>query len=166
MGCLFTWLASSWRLHQETFIALGNFPWLNAFPGLYRFRTWIFCQHIMNSSTFQDRFFYLFIYLCLIYSLAALDLCCCMRAFSSCGEWGLLFVVVCGLIVVASLVAEHGLQACGLQQLWRTGSVVVARGLQSTGSVVVAHRLSCSTACGIFLDQGSNPSPLHQQADS
>ena len=30
--------------------------------------------------------------------------------FSSCGEWGLLFVVVCGLlIVVASLVAEHGL---------------------------------------------------------
>ena len=35
---------------------------------------------------------------------------CCMRSFSSCGEWGLLFVVVRGLlIVVASLVAEHGL---------------------------------------------------------
>ena len=33
-------------------------------------------------------------------------------------------------------------------------------------SVVVAHGLSCSTACGIFLDQGSNPCPLHQQADS
>ena len=32
------------------------------------------------------------------------------RAFSSCGEQGLLFVVVHGLlIVVASLVAEHGL---------------------------------------------------------
>ena len=39
-----------------------------------------------------------------------LGLRCCMRAFSSCGEWGLLFVVVRGLlIVVASLVAEHGL---------------------------------------------------------
>ena len=30
--------------------------------------------------------------------------------FSSCGEWGLLFVAACRLlIVVASLVAEHGL---------------------------------------------------------
>ena len=28
-------------------------------------------------------------------------------------------------------------------------------------SVVVAHGLSCSTACGIFPDQGSNPCPLH-----
>ena len=27
------------------------------------------------------------------------------------------------------------------------------------GSIVVPHRLSCSTACGIFLDQGLNPSP-------
>ena len=42
--------------------------------------------------------------------LAALGLCCCARAFSSCGERGLLFVAVCRLlIVVASLVAEHGL---------------------------------------------------------
>ena len=42
--------------------------------------------------------------------LAALGLRCCVRAFSSCSEWGLLFVAVCGiLIAVASLVAEHGL---------------------------------------------------------
>ena len=34
------------------------------------------------------------------------------------------------------------------------------------GSVVVAHRPSCSAACGIFPDQGSNPCPLHWQADS
>ena len=48
----------------------------------------------------------LFIYL----FLAALGLRCCARAFSSCGEWGLLFVVVRGLLTaVASLVAEHGL---------------------------------------------------------
>ena len=33
-------------------------------------------------------------------------------------------------------------------------------------SVVVAHRLSCSAACGIFPDQGSNPCPLHWQTDS
>ena len=34
------------------------------------------------------------------------------------------------------------------------------------GSVVVAHGPSCSAACGIFPDQGSNPCPLHWQADS
>ena len=46
-----------------------------------------------------------------------------MRAFSSCSEPGVLFVAVRGLlIVVASLAAEHGLQAHGLQQLWLAGS--------------------------------------------
>ena len=42
--------------------------------------------------------------------LAALGLHCCPQAFSSCGKRGLPFVAVRGLlIVVASLVAEHGL---------------------------------------------------------
>ena len=45
-----------------------------------------------------------------IYLLAAFGLCCCVRAFSSCGERGLLFVAVRGLLnAVASLVVEHGL---------------------------------------------------------
>ena len=34
------------------------------------------------------------------------------------------------------------------------------------GSVVVAHGPGCSAGCGIFPDQGSNPCPLHWQADS
>ena len=46
------------------------------------------------------------------------------------------------------------------------GSVVVAPGLQGTGSIVVAHRLSSSTARGIFLDQGLNLCFLHWQVDS
>ena len=42
--------------------------------------------------------------------LAVLGLRCCVWAFSSCGEWGLLFAAVRRpLIEVASLVAEHGL---------------------------------------------------------
>ena len=42
--------------------------------------------------------------------MVALGLCCCAWAFSSCGEWGLLFVVVYLLLIaVVSLVAEHGL---------------------------------------------------------
>ena len=59
---------------------------------------------------------------------------------------------------------------------WALGaraSVIVARGLSlmacglySAGSVVVAPGLSCSAACGIFPDQGSSPCPLHWQADS
>ena len=47
---------------------------------------------------------------------AELGLRCCVWASSSCSEQGLLFVAVHGLlIVVVSLVAEHGLQAHGLQ---------------------------------------------------
>ena len=42
--------------------------------------------------------------------LAELGLHCCVRAFSSCGKRGLLFVAVHGLLIaVASLVAEHRL---------------------------------------------------------
>ena len=42
--------------------------------------------------------------------MAALGLRCCTWAFSSCGEPGLLFVVVHGLLIaVASLVAGHRL---------------------------------------------------------
>ena len=111
---------------------------------------------------FKNKFIY-FIYL----FLAALGLRCCAQAFSSCGEQGLLFIAVRGLLIaMASLVAEHRLQACRLQQLQHVGSVVVAHGLQSTGSVVVVHGLSCPAACGIFPDQGSNPCPLRWQADS
>ena len=48
----------------------------------------------------------LFIYL----FMAMLGLRSCVRAFSSFGERGLLFIAVRGLlIVVASLVVEHGL---------------------------------------------------------
>ena len=86
-------------------------------------------------------------------------------------------------------VATHGLSLVGASRgcssLWCVGfswwllllrstgsslgtgaSVVVARGLWSAGSVVVAHGLSCSMACGIFPDRGSNPCPLHWQTDS
>ena len=39
-------------------------------------------------------------------------------------------------------------------------------GSRCAGSAVVAHGPSCSAACGILPDQGSNPCPLHWQADS
>ena len=65
----------------------------------------------LKSSFFCFCFLYaLFIFIFLIYFWLWLGLHCCAWAFSSCGERGLLFVVVCGLpIAVASPVAEHGL---------------------------------------------------------
>ena len=43
--------------------------------------------------------------------MAVLGLRFCARAFSSCGKWGPLFIVVHGpLIIAAFLVAEHRLQ--------------------------------------------------------
>ena len=49
-------------------------------------------------------------FLFFFFFLAALGLRCCAWAFSSCSERGLLFIAVRGLlIVVASLVVEHGL---------------------------------------------------------
>ena len=60
--------------------------------------------HVAGFPSFLKK--RLFIYLL----LAALGLRCCAQAFSSCGERGLLFVVVHGLLTAAaSLVAEHGL---------------------------------------------------------
>ena len=39
-------------------------------------------------------------------------------------------------------------------------------GSRRAGSAAVAHGLSCSAACGIFPDRGSNPCSLHWQVDS
>ena len=96
--------------------------------------------------------------------LAVLGLHCCTQIFSSFREWGLLSS--CGAqasLVVSYLVAEHGLQGAGASVAVAHGSVFAAPGLWSTGSVVVAHELICSSACGIFLDQGLNPCLLHWQ---
>ena len=56
-------------------------------------------------------------------------------AAHGCGEWRLLFIAVLGLL------------------LWQSTDS------RRVGSVVAAHGPSCPMACGIFPDQGSNPSP-------
>ena len=58
-----------------------------------------------------------------------------------------------------------GSRARGLQELHHVGSVVLAPRLWSTGSTVVAHRLSCPIPCRMFSDQG-NLCLLHWQAGS
>ena len=83
----------------------------------------------------------------------------CDWTFSNCGEQGLLFLVLRGLLVAETSLVEHGL--CGAQV-----SVAVALWLQSADSVDVAHGISCSVACGIFLDNRSNPCAMHCKVDS
>ena len=74
-----------------------------------------------------------------------------------------LFLAVLGLRFVRGLspVAASGghssSQCVGLSLSWPL--LLQSTGSWRTGSVVVAYGPSCSTACGIFLDQGSNPGP-------
>ena len=99
-------------------------------------------QHLLFVDFLKN---YLFIYYFLF--LAVLGLHLCARAFSSCGKWGpLFFAVRRPLTIAASLVAEHRLQtrrlsSCGSQAQLLHGMWDLPR-------------------------QGSNPCPLHWQADS
>ena len=73
----------------------------------------------------------------------------CAWASPSCGERGCSVLSLPSFSQLWLLAAGHRLQAPGLQQL------------QLMGSVTVVHRLSCSTARGVFLGQESNWYPLH-----
>ena len=66
-------------------------------------------------------------------------------------------------LVVAS--GGHSSSRCAGLSLSRP-LLLRSTGSRHAGSVVVAHGPSCSAACGIFPDQGSNLCPLHWQADS
>ena len=74
------------------------------------------------------------------------------------------FVVVHGLSLVEAS------QGCSLVAVPRllivVSSLVVEHGLYSAGSAVVVHRLSCPAVRGIFLERGLNLCPLHWQVDS
>ena len=74
------------------------------------------------------------------------------------------FVSVRGLSLVAASGGHSSSRCVGLSLsrpllLWSTVS-------RRAGSAIMAHGPSCSAVCGIFSDQGSNPCPLHRQADS
>ena len=74
------------------------------------------------------------------------------------------FVSVRGLSLVAAS-GDHSSSRCAGLSLSQP-LLLRSTGSRCSGSVVVAHGPSCSAACGIFPDQGSNPCPLHWQTDS
>ena len=139
--CIFSSpLGNSWRCMMPAYSRPGRVPESKA---LLHITELAFPKLIFFFFFKVFTWFYLFIYL----FLAVLGLRFCARAFSSCGKRGPLFIAVHGPLTIAA-------------------SLVGSTGSRRTGSVVVAHGPSCSTACGIFPDQGSNLRPLHWQADS
>ena len=115
----------------------------------------LFSGYLRISSLRRDTMHYhLFIYLSIslsIYLFIYLWLC-----------W--VFVSVRGLSLVAASGGHSSSQCAGLS-LSRP-LLLRSTGSRRAGSAIVAHGPSCSAACGIFPDQGSNPCPLHWQADS
>ena len=108
---------------------------------LCKYKFTYICIHIFIKSTGKMRcFFFFYLWLC--------------RVFVSVRE--LSPVAVSG---------GHSSSRCAGLSLSRP-LLLRSTGSRCTGSVVVVHGLSCSAACGIFPDQGSNPCPLHWQADS
>ena len=87
-------------------------------------------------------FIYLFIYFCLCW----------------------VFISVRGLSLVGASGGHSSSWCAGLSLSWPL--LLQSTGSRRAGSVVVAHGPSCSAACGILPDQGSNLCPLHWQADS
>ena len=69
-----------------------------------------------------------------------------------------------GLSLVVASRGHSSSRCTGLSLSWPL--LLQSTGSRRTGSVIVAHGPSCSVACGIFPDQGSNPCSLHWQADS
>ena len=74
------------------------------------------------------------------------------------------FVSVRGLSLVVASGGHSSSRCAGL--LPSPPLLLRSTGSRRASSVIVAHGPSCFAACGILPDQGSNPCPLHWQADS
>ena len=128
------------------FFLLQTFPKLTAHQNSITTNSYLGFQFTLKTS-----WFFFFLTLGLLYLFIYLWLC-----------W--IFISVRGLsLVVAS--GGHSSSRCSGLSLSRS-LLLQSTGSNCAGSVIVAHGPSCSAACGIFPDQGSNPCPLHWQADS
>ena len=79
--------------------------------------------------------------------MAALGLHCYSRAFSSCSEWGLLFLVEGATLPCGTWVSHcGGFSCCRARALGVRASVIVTRWLSSCGSRAMERRLSSCDA--------------------
>lgn len=90
---------------------------------------------------------------CVVLANPSRQLVCVLPLGVLCGFVYFLLTLL-GLAAVQGLslfAASGGSSLAVERRLWRTGSVVVAHGLENAGSAVLAHGLSCPAACVIFL---------------
>ena len=100
----------------------------------------------MSFTFFFFKFVYLFIHFIIYFWLC----------------W--VFVSVRGPSLVAASGGHSSSQCAGLPP--SRPLLLRSTGSRRAGSAVVAHGPSRSATCGTLPDQGSNPCPLHWQADS
>ena len=126
-----------------------------AFLWLLFFWYFFLYHFIVNTSALLFLFLFIFIFYFLFFKIIYLFI-----YFWLC--W--VFISVRGLPLVVASGGHSSSRCAGLSLL---GPLLLrSTSSRCTGSVAVAHGPSCSTACGIFPDQGSSPCPLHWQADS
>ena len=140
---IFKVVMSSWCVYSFIIIQCPSFS-LIVFPHSEVYFDWYYCRFLsflLMSVFFLSFFYYLFISFIFIFWLC----------------W--VFVSVRGLPLVAASGGHSSLRCAGLSLSWPL--LLQSTASRRAGSVVVAHGPSCSAACGIFPDQGSNPCPLH-----
>ena len=152
---------SSQTTYKQSFFVLPLVINSMGFDGAYRFiyhHPEYFPPH--QSHTFMLLFFFFFWWVPWVFvAVCRLSLVVVSGGYSSLSCTGLSLWWFLLLWIMDS-------RASVLQQLRQTGSAVAIPGLQSTDSIIVAHGLTYSAACGFFLDQASNPCLLHWQVDS
>ena len=107
------WTKKSLLFHRSNFqynkhykvtsvlLDLSFLKWMS----LYIFFLNVFLTNVLTLNLF-----------CCFYFWAALCLHCCVWAFSSCDEQGLLFIMVHRLLIAVASLMEHRLQSKGLRQ--------------------------------------------------
>ena len=132
-------------MHIQVFVWIYVFVFLGYMPrsGITGF---MFCLFV---------FYFIYLWLCCIF-IAACRLSPVAASGGYSSLWCAGFSFRWFLLLRNTAPRPMGFSSCGTQSF----------GLWRTGSVVVAHRPSCSTACGILSVQELNLRPLHWQVDS
>lgn len=84
------------------------------------------CLEGREEEDFFLLFIYLYLWLCWVFIV--------VHGVSNCGKWGQLFIAVLQLLVA-----------------WARGFSICSSQATEVAPAIVAYRLSCSEACGIFL---------------
>ena len=127
--CIARWILNHWTTREALLFLFSlrkvrhfcHMIWWQWIPLVFLYQK----ISLFHLYSFFKKMMYLF--------LAALGLHCCAQASSSCGRRGLLFLAVCGLlVVVVSLVAERRAQAPGHMSLGSRSSRALELGTCGT----------------------------------